>query len=306
MDSLLVTSEIVNPQNHKVEMKAIIESYDKSVIDTTELFDDGLHHDNNAADGLFGASWPVKAGERNYSIHITTLSLDSGDNIVLCNIALFTTLGPVVLAHPFGRAIGDELPEPDDLIKLRLNLKNYGANATAENVKGRIVCSNEFVSITSDEQSFGDITSGMIEENSGYFRFEIDKRCPEDEILFFRVDISSNDYVFWSDSFEVHIGIPVDVEHQDQQVLLTYTLCQNYPNPFNPKTQIEFSLPKPTEVKLEVFDTAGRLVTILANQRFEQGVHELVFDGLDYPSGLYVFRLTTPDFTQQRKMILMK
>ena len=309
-DRVCIQTRLYDPV--RTTLFAEIESPDQTPIDNMRLYDDGNHNDGEASDNLYANVWDVQlTEEQDYFVDLTVTKVDT-DTVIhhIDNMAMFTTIGPVVLAHPFGRAIGDDLPESGDLIKMRLSLKNNAANATAENVKARIVCSNEFISITSDEQSFGEIATGMEKENSGYYRFQIDEKCPVDEIFYFRIDISSNEYFCWSDSFEVQIGVPIGdpvvTVSENQGIPVAYTLCQNYPNPFNPITQIEFSLPKPAEVKLATFNTAGRLVTTLANRRFEQGNHKLIFDGREHPSGLYVYRLSTFDFTQQRKMILMK
>ena len=85
-----------------------------------------------------------------------------------------------------------------------------------------------------------------------------------------------------------------------------YELSQNYPNPFNPYTTIPFSLKKSGHVKLEVFDVLGRRVAILADQRFEAGVHRLFFSASGMSSGVYFYKLTTDEFSDMKKMILAK
>ena len=79
-----------------------------------------------------------------------------------------------------------------------------------------------------------------------------------------------------------------------------------YPNPFNPSTTLSFSLPKAGNVKLEVFDVTGRLVTTLADERFEAGEHTLRFDGSALPSGVYFARVHTGDVSQTQKLLLLK
>jgi len=97
-----------------------------------------------------------------------------------------------------------------------------------------------------------------------------------------------------------------DVERDHVDSPSQFQLFQNYPNPFNPETKISFTLPKVMEVQLEVFDLQGRVVITLARGKFNQGNHHMNFDASDYPSGVYTYRLTTPEFTQARSMILMK
>jgi hypothetical protein len=85
-----------------------------------------------------------------------------------------------------------------------------------------------------------------------------------------------------------------------------YTLSQNYPNPFNPATTISFSLPHSGNVSLRVFDLLGREVATLVNGFTTAGSHEVQFDATNFASGVYLYKLTSGDFTQVKKMTLMK
>ena len=85
-----------------------------------------------------------------------------------------------------------------------------------------------------------------------------------------------------------------------------FGLSQNYPNPFNPVTNIQFEVPKQGMVKLLVFDALGREIAALVNQSMDAGSYKVDWDAADYPSGIYFYRLESGDFTQTRKMILIK
>ncbi len=85
-----------------------------------------------------------------------------------------------------------------------------------------------------------------------------------------------------------------------------YELKQNYPNPFNPSTNIEFSLPKGTKVTLSIYDVLGNLVSVLENGYLEAGNYKYEFNGKNLSSGVYYYKLSTDNFVQTKKMILIK
>jgi hypothetical protein len=91
-----------------------------------------------------------------------------------------------------------------------------------------------------------------------------------------------------------------------------FTLSQNYPNPFNPQTKIKFELPSLTPskssipVKLAVYDMLGREVTTLINSELKPGTYEADWDGSDYSSGIYFYKLEAGDFTETKKMLMVK
>ncbi|MDG5766212.1 T9SS type A sorting domain-containing protein [Balneolales bacterium ANBcel1] len=105
----------------------------------------------------------------------------------------------------------------------------------------------------------------------------------------------------------------VSVENPDRmpQSPTSFELAQNYPNPFNPATQIRFTLQNNADVKLEVFDVTGKLVTTLINDSMNAGSHTVTWNaetqsGMSVSSGVYVYRLTVGDQVQARTMTLIK
>jgi len=85
-----------------------------------------------------------------------------------------------------------------------------------------------------------------------------------------------------------------------------YVLSQNYPNPFNPITEISFGLPNPSDVRLEVFNLLGQVVSIIHQGHLEAGHHSYSWDGSAVASGVYIYRLTAGEFVDSKKMILIK
>jgi len=85
-----------------------------------------------------------------------------------------------------------------------------------------------------------------------------------------------------------------------------YDLSQNYPNPFNPATVISYQIPKAGIVKLIVYDILGREVKVLVNESKPAGSYNVTFDGTSLASGLYLYRITSGNFTETKKMVLLK
>jgi len=90
-----------------------------------------------------------------------------------------------------------------------------------------------------------------------------------------------------------------------------YQLFNNYPNPFNPTTTIKFSVPNASQVNINIFNSLGQLVNELVNDNFSSGQYSAVWNGRDnfgsvLPSGIYFYRMTTGDFVQSKRMILLK
>ena len=85
-----------------------------------------------------------------------------------------------------------------------------------------------------------------------------------------------------------------------------YSLEQNYPNPFNPVTNIRFSIPKQGNVKLEIIDILGREVAVLLNDFKTAGFYTVDFNAGELASGTYLYRITSGNFTETKKMLLLK
>jgi hypothetical protein len=85
-----------------------------------------------------------------------------------------------------------------------------------------------------------------------------------------------------------------------------FELSQNYPNPFNPSTVINFSLPKSSLVTLKVYDITGKEVKTLVNELRSAGRYDVTFDASNFATGVYFYTLETENFTQTKKMLLVK
>lgn len=85
-----------------------------------------------------------------------------------------------------------------------------------------------------------------------------------------------------------------------------YNLFQNYPNPFNPTTKFKFQMPKSGNVKLTIYDITGKEVEVMLKEHLLAGTYEVDWNAAEYSSGVYFYSLTTNNFTQTRKMVVLK
>jgi hypothetical protein len=130
------------------------------------------------------------------------------------------------------------------------------------------------------------------------------------------VDSLYNVYVAGSDGHYLTIKYNqlIGITPVSNEVPEEYRLYQNYPNPFNPTTKIKFSIPlipplkgdRGMVVKLTIYDLLGREVTKLVNQPLQPGTYEVTWDGTDYPSGVYFYKIEAGSFTDTKKLVLLK
>ncbi|MXW64516.1 MAG: T9SS type A sorting domain-containing protein [Bacteroidetes bacterium SB0662_bin_6] len=97
---------------------------------------------------------------------------------------------------------------------------------------------------------------------------------------------------------------PTSTEQEEVPAFLK--LSGNYPNPFNPQTTIEYALPQAGSVRLSVIDLLGKEVAVLVDGIRQAANHKVQFDGSGLPSGMYLYRLETPERVLVRRMMLLK
>ncbi|MBK7256292.1 MAG: M28 family peptidase [Ignavibacteriae bacterium] len=84
------------------------------------------------------------------------------------------------------------------------------------------------------------------------------------------------------------------------------SLSQNYPNPFNPSSWIRYAIPTTSQVSLAIFNTLGQEVAVLVRGVQDAGYHDVKFDAMNLPSGVYFYRLEAGSYTETKKLILIR
>ncbi len=105
--------------------------------------------------------------------------------------------------------------------------------------------------------------------------------------------------------------VPTAVVQQHSVQPVNYTLDQNYPNPFNPTTQIAFSIPASMHVTVTIYNILGQRIATIVNETMGAGSHVVTWNarngnGVMMPTGVYFYRLSTPNFSAVKKMLLLK
>jgi len=98
----------------------------------------------------------------------------------------------------------------------------------------------------------------------------------------------------------------VGINSVSNEIPSQYKIYQNYPNPFNPVTNIKFDIPQKSYTEIIVFDMLGRTVETLLNETIDAGSYSLNWNGENFASGEYFYRIVTDDFVETKRMTLLK
>jgi hypothetical protein len=114
------------------------------------------------------------------------------------------------------------------------------------------------------------------------------------------------DTVMSLDQRRLTISVVTQVKEEKKETIEDFILEQNFPNPFNPTTSIKYTLPKSGPVRLAVFNLLGQEVAMVYEGVQASGTHDVDFDSGELPSGIYFYRLQTPEFVATKKMVIAK
>jgi hypothetical protein len=301
-DSVHISTIVENPNQHELKVSISLDNFDFMTIDSSVLFNDGLHGDGEAGDSLWAAYYTPTISEESFLVSVTTEDSAAGTIRTLPHVSLFTTIGPVVYDgyHDFG--ISPSPPYP--YFGFKLVLKNIGLVSPARSVTAEIVLNDTFLVkvIENNNQEFGDINPGETGESPNWYFFYVDS-IPRNLDFDFKLNIYSNGYLFWQKDTSVIVGIEVNESALPQ----SYELYQNYPNPFNPVTAIKFDLPRTSQVTLKIYNILGEEVATLVSAFLPSGAYKYDWNASGIASGVYLYRLQAGDgFIQTKKLMLIR
>ena len=126
---------------------------------------------------------------------------------------------------------------------------------------------------------------------------------PDGKYLFF----TRQEDMWWVDSKVVtRLKPTIGIKKEGEIIPEDFQLFQNYPNPFNPKTVIGFQIKDSRFVTLKIFDILGKEIATFVNEKLQPGTYEVPFSANQLPSGVYLYRLNAGDFSEVKKMIILK
>jgi hypothetical protein len=140
--------------------------------------------------------------------------------------------------------------------------------------------------------------ASSINGNVVFMAFNVSMMPTDQQRIFFR------NFAEWA-------GVYSGVEDEIEVLPKAFALSQNYPNPFNPTTNIEFAVPKVSNVQIVVYNMLGQRIVDLTNRTYQAGHYQVIWNGkdasgCDVSSGIYFYRMTAGDFSKTSKMIYLK
>jgi hypothetical protein len=139
--------------------------------------------------------------------------------------------------------------------------------------------------------SWEQINQGLPEQNAG-------------DLNFTQTDLIAS--VYNHGLYRRPLSEVISVKIISTEIPYEFDLEQNYPNPFNPVTNLEFGISELGFVSLKVYDLLGKEVVTLVNEKLSPGEYKVEFDGSGLTSGVYFYRLTAGEFTETKRMMLVK
>ena len=149
--------------------------------------------------------------------------------------------------------------------------------------------------------------SNLVWENIGYVAGFGTTTEPK-AYSFIDENVSNGKYIYrlkqidYDGSYEYSNEIELDIDFLPSE----YILFQNHPNPFNPSTKIQFAVPKQTQLKINVYNVMGELISTIADGSYEAGFHQVTFNSDDLATGAYIYRIESDGLTISKKMLLIK
>ena len=214
-------------------------------------------------------------------------------------LGLKIPLGPS-LVFPANNAT-NVIPNHPKIFNWNKSIENYRPVRSNGNIQSDAI-SNYWIELYADTTGAAVFKDSTVTDTTYTYNPDLTQLTP----YWWRVKAKNE--LGWGD-FSGYFKFTTDVIDglgQNSEIPTVYDLFQNYPNPFNPTTSIRFDIPKSGFVSLKVYDVTGREVATLVNNNLEPAKYEVSWNGTQFASGVYFYRIIAGDFVKVQKMILVK
>ncbi|MBK8553187.1 MAG: T9SS type A sorting domain-containing protein [Ignavibacteria bacterium] len=140
---------------------------------------------------------------------------------------------------------------------------------------------------------------------TSYIWFVPGRKFPVFEIIYSTITVNGAQFGN-NKTVNYNAGSTIGITNISSAIPDSYTLSQNYPNPFNPVTNLEFGISMTEFVSLKIYDMLGKEVATLVNEELDPGTYKYSFDASGLTSGIYFYKITAGDFTETKRMNLIK
>ena len=215
---------------------------------------------------------------------------------------VFTVAMNPGIVHDF---LGSETVIEYDNDILRVNTVTNNSVSYDHNINSPVLIKSTDGKLTASTVLLGDLSNGITVAGENLFEYEFEVIGEGDFIISLSgVDLRnfSNEPIYVSIDNEALIGKAVN----SQEIPVAFGIHQNFPNPFNPATTIEYGISKPGPVTISVYNINGQLITTLAKDFHDAGMYSTVWDASALSGGLYICMIVSGEYTQSRKMLLLK
>jgi hypothetical protein len=289
VDTVCISAIVSNPDNCPLKISSVIKSQDGAIHDTITMLNQG--------DELWKGYWPVANEERFYTVDLILTQTDTtNENDTLSIDSRFTTSGPLVIDDLFFSTV-DTLPDPGDVLYISIKIRNEGLLNTITNIKVRLTVLDTFVTIDSGWKYFMvDLPPGEL-SHPGEWKLTISEDCPLGIKIPIKVDISSNCYVYWSDTISIFVDRPSYINEAG------VSLPKIYPNPARDIVNIELPVSGMRTVTIELYDMIGKVVL---NKECKNGAAKSIekIDVSGLPAGLYILKVRQKQYIGIEKLIV--
>ena len=190
-DTIILRAEVENPNSHPIAVTAYYRKGEE-MLDSSLFYDDGLHDDSIAGDGVWGTKWAISPGEYYYSVNVSTVDLIDTSRFLLKQVERFTTIGPVAIDSITMTRTSSEW------IKVQLWLRNQSEDSTIYSIRGVLKSTDTDVkSFGSCYDIYGNLLSGQRNTTPAYYNIKIDTSLKYADLQLI-LDVSTRDEVYWT------------------------------------------------------------------------------------------------------------